>query len=50
MRMCNYVDEDTIASIWITAYENTVDADWVEKALKPFNKKQVHYLNYRNFY
>ena len=49
MRMCNFVDEDTIAEIYITAYEGTVDADWVEKAINPFNKQKINYLNYRTY-
>lgn len=47
--MCNYVNEDTVAHIFITAYENTVDADWVEKALLPFDHSKIKYLNYRNY-
>lgn len=49
MRMCNYVDDDVIAQIFITVFENTVDDDWVEKALQPFNKDKIKYLSHKKF-
>jgi hypothetical protein len=32
MRMCN-MEDDSIAQIYITYYANTVDEEWVKKAL-----------------
>ena len=49
MRMCNYVAEGVDAEIYILAYENTVDIDWVHKALEPFDKSKIKYESWRNF-
>lgn len=49
MRMCNYVEEGVDADIYILAYENTVDIDWINKALEPFNKTKIKYENWRNY-
>jgi len=48
MRMCNYVEGET-ADVYILAYEGTVDIDWLNKALQPFNSKKITYDSWRNY-
>jgi superfamily II DNA or RNA helicase len=49
MRMCNYVAPNVVADIYIFAYEGTVDIDWVNKALEPFDQKKIKYDSHRNY-
>lgn len=46
--MCNFVDEDTVAEIYILAFDNTVDMQWTQNALSCFNPDKISYLDYRN--
>lgn len=46
--MCNFVEEDVIAKIYILAYEGTVDMNWTEKALEGLDQRKISYLDYRN--
>lgn len=48
LRMCNFVEEDVIAKIYILAYEGTVDMNWTEKALEGLDQRKISYLDYRN--
>jgi superfamily II DNA or RNA helicase len=48
LRACNFVSRDTIAQIFIFVYENTVDMDWLQQALEPFDHKKIRYDSFRN--
>ena len=43
MRMCNFEGEET-AKIFVVYYVNTVDQQWVDKALNGFNEDKIHLL------
>ena len=49
MRMCNFVEEGIDAEIYILVYENTVDMDWLQKALAPFDQNKIEYDTFRNW-
>lgn len=40
LRMCN-LEGDEVAQIYIFYYKNTVDEDWVKKALQPFSEDKI---------
>lgn len=44
MRMCN-VEQDEIAEIYITYFINTIDEEWVKKALSGLNPEKIIYVN-----
>jgi len=44
MRMCN-VEENEIAEIYITYFINTIDEEWVKKALSGLNPEKIIYVN-----
>lgn len=46
MRMCN-LEQDEIAEIYITYFINTVDEEWVKKALSGLNSEKIIYVNHK---
>ena len=46
--MCNWEDGET-AKIYIFQYINTQDEVWVQKALEPFDKNKIDYINLNKF-
>lgn len=44
MRMCN-VEQDEVAEIYITYFINTVDEEWVKKAVSALNPEKIIYVN-----
>lgn len=44
LRTMNMEDGKT-AKIYIFAYKNTVDEDWVKKALSMFDKNKIKWIN-----
>lgn len=48
LRACNFVSKDVIAQIYIFVYENTVDMDWLQQALEPFDTNKIRYDSFRN--
>lgn len=47
LRMCN-LEDDRIATIYLTIYKNSVDEKWTEKALETVNQTKVKRINYKN--
>lgn len=43
LRMCN-LDGGEVAYIYVFYYQNTVDEEWVDKALQPFEKEKLIYF------
>jgi hypothetical protein len=48
LRMCNFVDKNTTAKIYIIYYQDTVDEKWVKKALEIFDEDKIKYIHYKN--
>jgi hypothetical protein len=44
MRMCN-MEDDAIAQIFITYYANTVDEEWIKKALEGLDPDKIKILS-----
>ena len=45
LRLCNLEQVDEVAKIYIFYYNNTVDEQWVEKAIQGFNPSKIKYIH-----
>jgi len=43
LRMCN-LEDDRVAKIYITCYDNSVDLQWLEQALNGINKNRINWI------
>lgn len=47
LRMCN-LEDDKIAKIYITVFKNSVDSNWVDKALETVNSNKIRRINFKD--
>lgn len=47
LRMCN-LEDDLIATIYITVYKDSVDSKWTDKALETVHPSKIKRINYKN--
>lgn len=47
LRMCN-LEDDKIAKIYITVFKNSVDSNWVDKALETVNPNKIRRINFKD--